>query len=108
MEKTEVIEVSIMYEKVHDLNEPKEVLEAIAKLETGMGLSDVSVIRFGTYCLWLKEHGKADWFDFLIASKDFLRAVQSGMLKEVPENMMHAPKGWVVPIPYFKGEIPRD
>lgn len=61
MKNAEVIEISLMYERIKDLEEPKQVLEKIAKLETEMGWSDVTVIRYATYGLWLKEY-KDDWF----------------------------------------------
>ena len=90
-----------MYDQIKDLEEPKQVLEKIAKLETEMGWSDVTVIRYGAYGLWLKEY-KDDWFKYLIEIKDVLVALQAGVLK-VPS--MNAPEGWIAPVPYFKGEL---
>ena len=79
MKNTEVIEISLMYDRIKDLEEPKQVLEEIAKLETEMGWSDVTVIRYGTYGLWLKKHGKDGWFEYLIELKDVLAALHAGV-----------------------------
>jgi len=102
MKNTEIIEISVMYEQVKNLNEPKEVLEAIAKLDTEMGWSDVTTIRFGAYALWLKEHGNDGWFEYLIELQKFLGALQFGALKE---SSMSEPEGWIAPGPYFKGDV---
>ena len=102
MKNTEIVEVSFMYNRVEELTEPKEVLEALSKLECEMGWSDVTVIRYGAYGLWLKEHGKDDWFKYLIELKDLLSGLQAGVLK-CPS--MDTPEGWIAPVPYFKGQI---
>ena len=103
MKNSEIIEISVMYEQVKDLKEPKQVLEAIAKLETEMGWSNVVGIRFGAYGLWLKMHGKNGWFEYLTELKNFIGASQFGVLK-VPS--MDAPEGWIAPVPYFVGDVP--
>ena len=105
MKNTEIIEISVMYNRVKDLNDPKEVLEAIAKLETEMGWSDVVGIRFATYALWLRDHGKDDWFEYLRELQDFLGALQFGVFKEPPTK---TPEGRIAPVPYFKGEIQNE
>lgn len=102
-----IVEVSMMYGYVEKLEDPKEVLETLAKLEAPMGWVKVEDLRFLTYCLWLQKHDKEDWFQFLKAGNDFFAVIRHGGTPDF-SSIGNPPEGWIVPIDYFHGKIPES
>ncbi len=102
----EKIEVAVMYNRVKELTDAKAVLEKLATLTPEMGWSrDPKEIRFLAYATWLKEHGKEGWFEFLEESS---KALQILMLGGMPPRIPEAPEGWIAPMDYFEGKIPKE
>lgn len=102
----ERIEVSFMYNRVKNLTEPKAVLEKLATLSLEMGWTkNVGEIRLMAYALWLKEHGKEDWCNFIEAS---MKAIAVILLDGMPAKIPEAPEGWIEPMEYINGRIPKE
>lgn len=106
MMNTVIMSVSMMYKKIEDIQDPKEVLEILAKAKNdmdwlGRAAGSIEEVRFKAYGMWLHTN-KVDWFHHLKALNDFVGALRYGALNLPGDE----PEGWINPLPYCKGEIP--
>jgi hypothetical protein len=101
MSNTKIVETSMMYKYIEDIDDPKTVLETLSKLESEMGWHDSKDVRLWTYGLWLSRKGKSDWYDYYVFLINSFKLINIG---KIPDEILEEPKGWISPIQYFNGD----
>lgn len=103
-----MIEGQLLYDKIGDIDDPKEALEKLATLNPQMGWNiHPERARAMAYAIWLKNKEMDEWYAYFEKAMQFFAQIATGGVfnAESLGELTEAPEGWIPPTDYLKGVV---